>query len=307
MKVIFMGTPDFAVCILKALIREFDVAAVVTQPDRPKGRGNKLVPPPVKTVACENSIPVLQPLKIRDITDELKSFDADIFVVAAYGQILPQAVLDMPRLGCINVHASLLPKYRGSSPIQWAIINGEEITGITIIYMDKGIDTGDMILKREVPIENTDAFPSLHDKLAVAGADTLITAMQMIENGTAVREKQNDSESSYAPLIKKELGNIDWSKPSMDILNLIRGFNPWPGAYTYYNSDILKVWNAEEIIGFPQGEAGEIVDVIPKRGFVVKTGDGHLLITEIQARGGRRMDTADYLKGHKIDLIKMGN
>lgn len=305
MNVVFMGTPDFAVEALKALISKHKVLAVITQPDKQKGRGKKMMFPPVKECALENNIPVYQPEKVRDeeFCKVLEDFKADIFVVVAYGQILPENILNMPKYGCINVHGSLLPKYRGAGPIQWSIIDGEEKTGVTIMYMEKGLDCGDMILKKEIVIEDNETFETLHDKMALVGADALLEALELFEKGEVKAEKQDDSLSTYAPKITKETGHIDWSKSSKEIRNLIRGLNPTPCAYTYYGEEVFKIWFAEEISDKEyKGQAGEIVEIINKKGFVVKTGDTALHITEIQAKGGKRMNTADYLRGHSIEI-----
>lgn len=304
MKVVFMGTPEFSVAALKALINNHDVKAVISQPDKPKGRGKKLVPTPVKQTALDNNIPVFQPEKIKDaeFIEKLKNIDADIFVVAAYGQILPESILNMPKYGCINIHASLLPKYRGAAPIQRCIIEGEKITGITIMYMEKGLDTGDMIIKKEVEIEDTDTYGTLHDKMADSGAELIIEALKLIESGQAKPQKQNDDLSTYAHMIKKETGHIDWNKTSVEILNLIRGLNPAPCAYTYYNNDVFKIWSAEIFDTDIQAAEGEIIIADSKKGIAVKTADSAVLIKEIQAKGGKKMFSADYLRGHSIDI-----
>lgn len=302
MNIVFMGTPDFAVETLKKLIEKHNVIAVISQPDKPKGRGKKLVHTPVKQFALDNGIEkIYQPEKIRDenFVKELESLNADLFVVVAYGQILPESVLNIPKYGCINVHGSLLPKYRGAAPIQWSIINGEEKTGVTIMYMEKGMDTGDMILKEEIIIEPTETYKTLHDKMSIVGADALIKTLDLIENGNVVAEKQNDEEATYAPMITKEMGHIDWNNSSKDIINLIRGINPMPMAYTIYKDETFKISQAEEILGY-DGNIGEIVDVT-KDGFIVKTKDSSIIIKEMQAKGGKRMKTSDYLRGHTIE------
>ncbi len=235
MKVIYMGTPDFAVPALSALIEKHEVVAVVSQPDKPKGRGKHLVPTPVKEEALKHNIPVYQPEKIKsdDAVELICGIEADIIVVAAYGQILPVSILESKKYGCINIHGSLLPKYRGAAPIQWAVIDGEKKSGVTIMYMEKGLDCGDMILKKEVPIEAEDTYGTLYDKISSVGSRAVLEAMDMLEQGTAKPEKQEDSLSTYAKKIEKEMGLIDWNKPTQDIINLIRGFNPMPGAYTF--------------------------------------------------------------------------
>ncbi len=297
-----MGTPDFAVPSLEALIEKYNVVGVVTQPDKPKGRGKKMMFPPVKEVALKNNIPVFQPERLRDEESvaELQRLDADIIVVVAYGQILPKKVLEMTRFGCVNVHGSLLPKYRGAAPIQRAIIDGETITGVTIMYMAEKLDTGDMIVKKEIPICENDTYGSLHDKMADAGAKALIEAVSLIETGKAKPEKQDDTLSCYAKKIEKGFGKIDWNCDSKNIINLIRGLNPAPGAYTLLNGEVFKIWLAEECSDI-YGEAGTIIDVLDKKGFVVKTKNSALLIKEVQAKGGKKMSCADYLRGHTVE------
>ena len=302
MNIVFMGTPDFAVETLKKLIEKHNVIAVISQPDKPKGRGKKLVNTPVKQFALDNGIEkIYQPERIKDedFVKELEKLNADLFVVVAYGQILSEQVLNIPKYGCINVHGSLLPKYRGAAPIQWSIINGEEKTGVTIMYMEKGMDTGDMILKEEIIIEPKETYKTLHDKMSIVGADALIKALELIESGSVNAEKQNDDEATYAPMITKEMGHIDWNNTSIDIINLIRGINPMPMAYTIYKDETFKISEAEEIEGY-NGNIGEIVDVI-KDGFIVKTKDTAIIIKEMQAKGGKRMKTSDYLRGHSIE------
>lgn len=303
MNILFMGTPDFAVDTLEALVEEHNVVAVVSQPDRPKGRGKKLQPTPVKAVAEEYNIPVYQPERIKDseFCDFLETIDADLYVVVAYGQILSERILNIPKYGCINVHGSLLPKYRGAAPIQWSIINGDKKTGVTIMYMDKECDTGDMILKEEIEITPEDTYGSLHDKMAPVGADTLLKAIRLIEEGKAAPLKQRESEATHAPMISKNMGHIDWNKSAAEIKNLIRGFNPVPGAYTVYNGDNIKIWNCDIVKG-DKGENGEVTDIDLKKGFTVKCGENAVLITEIQAKGGKKMKTADYLRGHSIEI-----
>ena len=302
MKVVFMGTPDFAVPTLKALIEKHEVLAVISQPDKPKGRGKKLQPTPVKIAAEEAAgITVYQPEKIKDeaFIATLKNIKADVFVVVAYGQILPQAVLDMPKYGCINVHGSLLPKYRGAAPIQWAIINGEKVTGVTIMYMEKGLDTGDMLLKREIPITPDDTYGSLHDKMAPVGAQALIEVLDMLENGTVSPEKQDDSISSYVSVINKSQGAIDWNGDAADIVNLVHGLDPVPGAYSFLNGEMIKIWDAQLLEGF-DGKAGSVVYTDKKKGFAVAAGKGAVLVKQMQAKGGKRMASADYMRGHEI-------
>lgn len=303
MNIVFMGTPDFATKSLEYLIKYHNIVAVVSQPDKPKGRGKKLVSTPVKQFALDNNIEkIYQPDKIKnpEFIQTLKNLNADLFVVVAYGQILSQEVLDIPKYGCINVHGSLLPKYRGAGPIQWSIINGEEETGVTIMYMEKGLDCGDIILKKEISIEKNDTYETLHNKMMPVGAEALIEAIELIESKNVNPQKQDDNLSTYAPMINKEMGHIDWSNNSKNIVNLIRGINPSPMAYTIYNGDRMKICFAEEVQNSYTGSVGEIVDII-KDGFIVKTGDTAVIIKEIQAKGSKRMKTADYLRGNSIE------
>ncbi len=304
MKIIFMGTPDFAVPCLDMLVKEgHEVCLVVTQPDKPKGRGKKMLFPPVKEKAIEYGIEVFQPVKVKEeeAVEKLRSYNADIIVVVAFGQILPESILNMPKYGCVNVHGSLLPKYRGAAPIQWSVINGDTKTGVTTMYMEKGLDTGDMLLKAEFDITSEDTYGTVHDKMCVMGADVLKETLVKIENGTIVREKQDDALSNYAPMISKETGHIDWNKTSFEIINLIRGLDPVPAAWTVYNGEVLKIWKAVKFeCDNSTAKCGEIAD-ITKKGFVVKTGDSFVLVTEIQARGGKRMATDAYMRGHAVE------
>ena len=302
MRVIFMGTPDFAVPSLEALLTKHEVVLVVTQPDKPKGRGKKMVPTPVKACALEHGIPVLQPEKVKEpeFVEQLRSYEPDLIAVTAFGQILSEPILEMPKYGCINVHGSLLPKYRGAAPMQWSIIDGEKVTGITTMYMAKGLDSGDMLLKAEVEITDEDTFATIHDKMAVTGANLLLDTLAQLEAGTLERIPQDHDAATYAPMITKETGHIDWSKNGQDIINLIRGLNPVPAAYTIYEEEVLKIFGAAlSDVQADSAANGEIVAVV-KKGFVVKCGDGCLLITEVQARGGKRMMTDAYLRGHAM-------
>ena len=302
MKILFMGTPDFAVPCLRILIEKgHDICAAVTQPDKPKGRGHKLVPPPVKVCAQENNIPVYQPETLRNkaLLPVLEEHNPDLIVVVAYGKILSEYILNYPKYGCINVHASLLPKYRGAAPIQWCVINGEKETGVTTMYMEKGLDTGDMILKSVTEIGYNETYGELHDRLSAMGAELLAETVPLIENGTAPREKQNDSLSNYAPMISRETGRIDWNKSADEIVNLIRGCNPYPTAYTMYDDEVLKIINAT-VGGKKSGESGS-VQVVSKKLEIV-CGDGKcIIVDEIQFKGGKRMTVASYLNGHMID------
>lgn len=304
MKVIFMGTPDFAVYSLKALLEKHEVAAVVTQPDKPKGRGKKMQFPPVKEVALAHGIEVLQPEKVRDaaVVEQLRSYGADLIAVTAFGQLLPESILNMPKYGCINVHGSLLPEYRGAAPMQRAIIDGKKITGITTMFMAKGMDTGDMLLKTEVEILPTDNFETLHDKMAAAGAQLLLDTIDGLEAGTITRIPQDDALATYAPMIHKETGHIDWSKTGQQIIDLMRGLHPGPGAFAIYEEEPLKLFWAEIAEGeYPDAAFGEIVEVT-KKDFAVKCGDGILRIKEVQARGGKKMAADAYLRGHEMKV-----
>jgi len=306
-----MGTPEFAVPPLKRLLAHHDVLAVLTQPDRPAGRGHKLQMSPVKALALEAGAQVLQPETLlitkqnqtaKCIRDYLEKMNADIFVVAAYGLILPKAVLNMPRLGCVNIHASLLPKYRGAAPIHMAIKDGETVTGITIMQMDAGIDTGDMILQRQLSISPGERTPQLHDRMAALGGECIIEALAMIEAGTATYTPQDDSASSYAPMIKKTDGLINWAWPTAQIINLTRAFDPWPGPYTLYKDAIIKIWKVEEAHTSESAPPGTILLADPSKGILVCTGSGGAWILELQATGGKRMTAADYLRGRSMEV-----
>ena len=302
MKVIFMGTPDFAVPTLEALIEKHEVLAVVTQPDKPKGRGKKMVFPVIKEKALEHNITVYQPQKVKtpEFVEILKEYQPDIMVVVAFGQILSEEILNIPKYGCINVHGSILPQYRGAAPIQWSIINGEEFGGVTTMYMAKGLDSGDMILKAQEKIKPEDTYGALYDRLSVIGADLLIKTLDLIENGEVKRIPQNDDEATFAPMIKPELEHINWNGKNTDIVNLIKGLNPQPVAYTMLNDEKLKIWFAETIDGDYNGEPGTIVDV-RKRDFVVMTAEGAVAVKEVQAQGGKRMSADAYMRGHAIE------
>ena len=302
MRVIFMGTPDFAVASLEALLREHEVLAVITQPDKPKGRGKKLAFSPVKEYALAHGLAVLQPERVKapEFVEELRKYNAELIAVTAFGQILPEEILNMPEYGCINVHGSLLPKYRGAAPMQRAIIDGETVTGITTMFMAKGMDTGDMLLKTEVEIAPEDNFETLHDKMAAAGASLLLEPIAGLESGMIQRIPQKEEDATYAPMIDKETGHISWEKGGQEIINLMRGLTPGPGAYTLYEGEPLKLFRAEAENGaFPDAEFGEIVEVT-KQAFAVKCGDGVLWVRELQARGGKRMSADAYLRGHEM-------
>ena len=294
LRVIFMGTPDFAVPTLAALIDKTEIICVVTQPDKPKGRGHKLLPPPVKVFAEENNLRVIQPLKVKapEVVEELAALKPDLIVVVAFGQILSQKILDIPRLGCINVHASLLPKYRGAAPIEWAIINGETLTGITTMQMNAGLDTGDILLKSEVKIGAEMILPELRERLMTVGADLLLKTLYKLQAGELQPIKQDDSLSCYAPLLKKDTGLIDWRKSARDIHNLIRGLygRAFTGKYKIWRSRL-----AEEDLSLAPAE----IKIIGQR-FFVGTGEGILEILEIQAPNGKKLNAADYLRGNKV-------
>ncbi|MGE5474871.1 MAG: methionyl-tRNA formyltransferase [Ignavibacteriales bacterium] len=303
MNIVFMGTPDFAKKSLESLVEAGqNIMLAVVQPDKPKGRGMKLAFPPVKEYAIEKGINVVQPLTLRDeaFIENIKNLNPDVIVVVAYGRILPKAVLDIPRLGCINVHASLLPKYRGAAPIQWPIINGDKVTGVTTMYMDIGLDTGDMILNESIAIEDYDTLETMHDKLAEAGGKLIVETLRKIENGTAPRIPQDESEATFTRQIKKEDGLINWENDSIKIRNQIRGFNPWPGAFTYYEGKMFKMWKSEEIMCDLKVESGIIIKADAKEGLIVSTGNGALKIFEFQPEGSRRMTAEEYLIGHSM-------
>ncbi|CEN24439.1 methionyl-tRNA formyltransferase [[Clostridium] sordellii] len=302
MKIVFMGTPEFAVpCLQKIIDEGHEVLAVVTQPDKPKGRGKKLAMPPVKELALKYNIDVYQPVKAREesFVEKLKEINPELIVVVAFGQILPKSILDIPKFGCVNVHASLLPKYRGAAPLNWVIINGEEKTGVTTMYMDVGLDTGDMILKSEIPLDDEITAGELHDKMMVQGAEVLKDTIDLISKGEAPREKQNDEETCYSPIMDKSLGNIDWSKSATDIHNLIRGVNPWPSAYTTYDKQTMKIWKTKVLDKLSEKTPGTILSV-DKNGIEVSTGDKVLQISEIQMSGKKRMIVSEYIKGNDI-------
>lgn len=305
MKIVFMGTPEYAVPSIKALVENgYDVIAAVTQPDKPKGRGNKLTPPAVKVYAEEHGIPVLQPARLRkneEFLALLTALSPDLLVTCAYGNILPQTVLDVPPYGCINVHGSLLPKYRGAAPIQWSIINGEKVTGITTMLSDIGIDTGDILLKSEVVVTEDMNSQELHDILSETGARLLIETVKLAEQGKLKRIPQVHSEATYAPMLTKETGKIDWDKDAQEIHNLVRGVYPWPISYTYYKGERLRVLKTKVSCDMDTlGKAGQIIDV-NENGIYVSTGKGTIIIDTLQFDGGKAMRVADYLRGHNIE------
>ena len=301
MKIIFMGTPDFAVGTLRSLAEAgHEITLVVSQPDKPKGRGHAMVPTPVKVVAEELGIPVFQPVKIREAKDVLEKTEADVCVVAAFGQIIPASILHMKKYGCINVHASLLPKYRGAAPIQWAVIDGEKESGVTIMQMDEGLDTGDMLAKAIVPLDEKETGGSLFDKLSEAGGRLCVETLAKLEKGEITSEKQGESPTAYASMLDKKMGNIDWNKSAVVIERLVRGLNPWPSAYTHLDGKTLKIWACDVL---PQsaskGESGEILEVT-KDAIHVQTGNGILVLREIQLAGKARMDAGAFLRGYKV-------
>ena len=302
MRIIFMGTPDFAVPVFEELIRAGqEVVLAVTQPDRRSGRGKESTPPPVKRAAIAASVPVYQPEKVRtdEAYEQLKAYQPDLIVVAAFGQILPQRVLDLPRLGCVNVHASLLPKYRGAAPIQWAVINGEKESGVTIMQMDAGLDTGDILMQESIPLDPEETGESLYEKLSAMGGKLLIRALPAIEDGTIERTAQTDEESSYAGMLKKEMGLIDFSRPADELERLVRGLNSWPSAYTYHGGKQLKIWRAAVGPGTGGAVPGQIVKVT-KNEVSVACGEGSLVLLEVQAEGRKRMETAQFLLGNAL-------
>ncbi|MBQ9314599.1 MAG: methionyl-tRNA formyltransferase [Clostridia bacterium] len=307
MNIVFMGTPDFAVEALAKIFESgHNVQAVVSQPDKPSGRGMKLLPTPVKEYALSKNLKVYQPAKIKnneEFISEIKALKPDVIVVVAYGKLLPQEILDIPKYGCINVHGSLLPKYRGSAPIQWAIINGEEKTGITTMYMSEGMDTGDMILKQEVMIENDDTYGTLYEKLKKVGGKLILETLEKIADGLIPREKQSD-DFSIAPMIEKSLGNINWNKSAIEIRNLIRGLNPMPGAYTNLDSQKMKIWAADLVPDIIENDMlpGTVIKADSKEGLFVSTGDGVLRITELQMPNAKKMLATDYLRGNIVEI-----
>lgn len=312
MKIVYMGTPDFSVGALEALIEAgHQVLAVVTQPDKPKGRGKEIQVTPVKACALAHDIPVFQPVKVREpeAVEVLRGYGADIFVVAAFGQILSEEILTMPRYGCVNIHASLLPKYRGAGPIQWAIINGEKTTGVTIMQMDRGIDTGDMLLKEEVAIDSGETGDSLHDKLALAGARLIVAALDQIESGNVTPVKQREEETCYAKMLQKSMGRIDWQQSAGKLDCLIRGLISWPGAFTLYRGKNLKIWEEMPVCGKESLENGGVqpgtVVLVEKDAFYVQTGDGLLKILSVQPEGKKRMAVRDFLLGYPVKAGEM--
>lgn len=302
-RTVFMGTPDFAVPCLARLAGEHDVIAVYTQPDKPRGRGQKLMPSPVKAWAVEHDIPVLQPRKVKtaEAVAELKALAPELIVVVAFGQILSQEILDIPPQGCINVHASLLPRYRGAAPMQWCILDGEQKTGVTTMYMDAGLDTGDMLLKQELPIGPDMTLEELHDALSVLGAQVLSETLRELAAGTLVRMPQT-GESNYAPMLTKDTGHIDWSKAPQTIHDLVRGLNSWPGAYAFLAGAKYKIWRTAPAEAVGEKLVPGTIAATDKDGISVAAGDGsqRICIKELQAPGKKKMAVADYLRGHSL-------
>jgi len=307
LRIIFMGTPELAAISLAGLLREpvFQIVAVVTQPDRPKGRELRLQPSPVKLLAVEHNIPVLQPEKARDpnFISQLATMQPELIAVAAYGQILPKQILELPRLGCVNVHTSLLPKYRGAAPIQAALLNGDAETGVTIMKMDVGLDTGDILTQRTTPIAATDNAATLHDRLATLGAELLVSTLRDYAAGTIQPRPQPHEFATQVPKIRKEEGRIDWTQPATAIWNRVRAFTPWPGAFTFLRlggkETLLKLWQAE--VTSTSGATGEIL-AADKSGIIVGCGSGSLRITSLQREGGRRLSAGEFLAGHSLPL-----
>ena len=312
MKIVFMGTPDFAKESLEAIYNAgHEIIGVVTNPDKPKGRGMKMVASPVKEFAIEKELKIFQPLKVRnnaEFIEEIKNLNPDVICVVAYGKILPKEILDIPKLGCINVHGSLLPKYRGAAPIQWAVLNGDKTTGITTMYMDVGMDTGDMILKEEVEIGDDETTGELWDRLSKIGGKLLVKTLEKIEEGTAPRKKQGD-DFTIAPMLDKSMAKIDWeNKTAQEIKNLVRGLNPIMGAYTFLNDKKIKLWkvdvaNEEEIMaeGLEILRNGTVIVSDPRDGLFIKTKEGILKVLEIQGENAKRMPIGDFLRGNYIE------
>jgi methionyl-tRNA formyltransferase len=302
MRAVFLGTPEFAVPTLEAVADAgHEVLAVYTQPDRPKGRGGETAQSPVKQAAVRMGLPVRQPERVRraEVVAELAAVGADVIVVVGYGQIIPQAIIDLPRFGIVNVHASLLPKYRGAAPIQWAIANGETRTGVTTMQIDAGLDTGDMLLKAETDIGPFETAPELSARLAPLGADLLVETLRRIEAGSIPREKQNDAEATLAPILRKEDGLIDWNRPAPEIFNRSRGFLPWPGTYTHFRGQLLHIWRAKPVIHIELGPAGTVH--IPGRRVLVACGDRTALeLEEVQLEGRKRVTADAFRNGQRL-------
>lgn len=306
MRIVFMGTPDFAASVLSELASQHEVVAVYTRPDAVRGRGKQLVPSPVKVEACERGIPVFTPKTLRDADEQqaLAALEPDVICVAAYGMLLPAEVLSIPAHGCLNVHASLLPRWRGAAPIQWAVIAGDEMAGVTTMQMAEGLDTGDMLLTYETKVGEKETAGELFDRLAQSGAELLIQTLVKLDEITP--RPQDDAQSCYAHMLDKKMAVIDWSKSAHEIDCLIRGLNPWPIALTSLAGERLKVFAAEKAAG--NGEPGTVLEANPKKGLTVACGEGALKLTEIQLVGGKRMKATDFLRGHAIEVgTKLGD
>ena len=305
MRIIFMGTPDFSVGTLEALVEAgHEVVLAVTQPDKPKGRGKEMQFTPVKECALRHGIPVFQPKKVRDpeCVEELKKYQADVCVVIAFGQILPKEILEMTPYGCINVHASLLPSYRGAAPIQWAVIRGEKISGVTTMQMDEGLDTGDMLEKTEIILDEKETGGSLHDKLAEAGAKLCVHTLDKLVQGGLTPQKQGESPTEYARMLDKKLGDINWEQSAVEIERLIRGLNPWPSAYTDWNGKTMKIWEADAVPGENTEKAPGTITDVTKDDFAVQTGDGQLRVRALQIPGKKRMEADAFLRGYQVKV-----
>jgi len=302
MKIIFMGTPDFAAASLEALIASrHEIQAVVTQPDKPKGRKGELTPSPVKVIAKREGIKVYQPLKVRDeeFVKTLRAYNPDVMVVVAFGQIIPLSILKMPKFGCVNIHGSLLPKYRGAAPIQWAVLDGEKETGITTILMDEGIDTGDILLKKTIKIDTDETSGSLFDKLMALGAETILETLDELEKGSLTPIKQGESPTAYAKMLTKAMGLIDFTRPAKELDCFVRGMNPWPSAYTLLSGKTLKLWKVRAVEG--SGKAGSVIN-IDKESFTIACGEGAIEVLEVQLEGKKRMSAGDFLKGSTLNI-----
>lgn len=303
MKIIFMGTPEFSVPSLKALIEKHEVVAVLTQPDRPKGRGKKVSMSAVKEEAIKHCIPVFQPVKLRsdfDLINMLKEIRPDFIIVVAFGQILPKEVLDIPRYGCINLHASILPKYRGAAPINWAIINGESVSGNTTMMMNEGLDTGDILETQEIELGKDMTAGKLHDILMTSGAELLLNTIDGVSKGTIVPKKQNDSESSYASMLSKEMAEIDWNKSAEKIKNFVLGLNPWPVAFTHYRGNVMKIFEVDVLDESSNNDPGFIIEV-SARGIKIATKEKCILVKVIQFPGGKPLKVEEFLRGNTIE------
>jgi methionyl-tRNA formyltransferase len=300
LRIIFMGTPEFACPTLQKLIdRDEEVIAVITQPDRPKGRGQQTVPPPVKALAEQHAIPVIQPVKVRlpEVVESIRQLAPDLIVVVAFGQILPKSLLDIPRYGCINVHASLLPRWRGAAPLNWCIIKGDAETGITTMMMDVGLDTGDMLLKKATPIDPDENTQTLHDRLSLIGAEALAETLDLLTAGKLVREKQDDALTCYAPMLKKDDGLIDWNEEPQQIRNLVRGMTPWPGAFSFVDGRMVKIYQVRTATG--EGVPGTVIHT-GRDGLEVACAGGSIIVEELQLEGKKRLPARDFLAGYKI-------